>query len=132
MHDEPGRRAAYGQSAPQGLTDQVFRHGLAHVPADDFARATVGPDGQVEPAATLLRQVGDAAHPHLVGLGRRGGRGRRGLAEQAIRGGAHARVRIRGAGHKRAGLLGLQTMRLEHAPDAPAACHMTFGLHFRA
>jgi hypothetical protein len=74
-------------------------------------------------AAALARQVRDVAHPYQV----RDGRGR--LAEQAVGGGAHRRVRVGRAGHKRAGLLRPQAVDLQHAADAPAAHLMAFGLH---
>ena len=60
----------------------------AHVPADDFARATVKPHVQVAPATVLVGQVRDVAHPDPVW----GGGGR--LAEQAVGCGAHGRVGI--------------------------------------
>ena len=87
MHDEPG------QGAAQRLAHQVFGHRVAHVPAHDFARVTVQPYGQVEPATALPGQVRDVTDPYPV----RGGGG--GLAEQAVRGRAHGRVRVRGARH---------------------------------
>ena len=86
----PARGLAHGQGAPQGPADQVFGHRVAHVPTHDFARATVKPDGQVEPAATLARQVGDVARPHPVG-------GR--LTQQAVGRGLHGRAGIGGARH---------------------------------
>ena len=59
VHNESSGWAAHGQGPAQGLADQVFGRGTAHVPAHDFARTAVEPDGQVEPAAALPGQVGD-------------------------------------------------------------------------
>ena len=123
MSPAGGRGPAHGQGAAQCLADQVLRHGVAHVPADDFARAAVQPDGQVEPAAALARQERDVAHPDPV----RGGGGQ--LAQQAVGHSAHGRVRIRGARYERARPLGAQAVGLEHATDAPAAHGMVLGLH---
>lgn len=121
MYHEPGGGLAYGQGPAQRLADQVFGHGLAYVPPDDFARVTVEPRGQVEPATALFGQVGDVAYPDLVR--RRGGR----LARQAVGSSAHGRVRIGRAGHKRARLLG-QARRSPRPPDAPTAHPMALGV----
>jgi hypothetical protein len=64
MSPAGGRRTT---RARRRASHQVFGHGLAHVPADDFARAAVEPDGQVQPAAALPGQLGDVAHPDPVG-----------------------------------------------------------------
>jgi hypothetical protein len=123
VHNEPGWRAAHDQGPAQRFADQVFGHRVAHVPADDFARATVEPHGQVEPATALAGQVRDVAHPDPVG----GSGGR--LAQQAVRSGAHSRVGIGRVRHERAGLLGAQAVRFEHAADALAAHGVALGLH---
>ena len=65
MDHEPGGGLAHGQGPAQRLADQVFGHGLAHVPTDDFARVAVGPGGQAAPAAALFGQAGDVACPDL-------------------------------------------------------------------
>ncbi len=36
-HDEPGRRPTYHQGPTQRFADQVFGHGVVHVPAHYFA-----------------------------------------------------------------------------------------------
>lgn len=78
----------------QRLADQVFGHRIAHIPADDFERVPVQPDGQVEPVADLLGQLRDIARPHPVEC-------RRGLlAQQAVRCSSHGRVGVGGTGHK--------------------------------
>ena len=53
VNDEPGQWPAHHEGAAQGLAHAVFGHGVAHVPACNFVRATVQPRGQAQPAAAL-------------------------------------------------------------------------------
>lgn len=53
-----------------------------------------------------------------------------GWPSKRLGGSAHGRVRVSGAGHKRAGLLRPQAVGMERAANAPAADRMAVGLHF--
>ena len=55
LNSGPGRGPAHHQGPPPGFADLAFGHRVAHVPADNLARATVQSDGQIQPAAALAR-----------------------------------------------------------------------------
>ena len=121
MNDQSARGPSHGQGATQRFADQVFGHGVAHVPAHHFARAAVKPNDQVQPVTSLAGQVRNIAllgmtHPRPVR-----GRGSR-LAQQAVGRGAHGWVRVGRAGHERVGLLGRTRRARRPARSARAGC----------